>query len=79
MFGSFKNPLKISLTECSYVIEGPGLEKPKSVSFRDVEPEELVNLAEQFEPKKPGARKIVANFTSKEIQGITGNVDVEIS
>ncbi|ERL94345.1 hemocyte protein-glutamine gamma-glutamyltransferase [Dendroctonus ponderosae] len=74
----FKNPLDIALTDCVYTIEGPGLQKPKLVNFRNVEPQETVNFSHEFTARKIGQRKIVVSFTSKQIQNITGSKKIEI-
>lgn len=75
---SFKNPLNVPLTSCSYTVEGPGLQKPKSVGYRDVQPNELVDLTETFKAKRVGERQIIANFTSNQIQGVTGSTQITI-
>jgi transglutaminase 1 len=75
---SFQNPLSVPLVECSYTVEGPGLQKPKTVRHGDVQPNEVVYLTETFKAKRVGERLIVANFTSKQIQGISGTVKVTV-
>lgn len=66
------------LTDCSYTIEGPGLKKPKTVQYNDVQPKETVNLNESFKAKRPGDRRIVVNFNSKQIQGVSGSKKIII-
>ncbi|RZC41015.1 hemocyte protein-glutamine gamma-glutamyltransferase [Asbolus verrucosus] len=75
---SFQNPLSIPLTGCSYTVEGPGLERAKTVLYGNVQPNESVNLTETFKAKRPGKRPIVASFTSKQIQGIERSIDLTI-
>ncbi|XP_017782167.1 PREDICTED: hemocyte protein-glutamine gamma-glutamyltransferase-like [Nicrophorus vespilloides] len=76
---SFRNPLEdMPLTECTVTVEGPGLSKPKTISKPDVGPSEVVEFSEFFTPKRLGQRSIVANFNSKEIQGINGCATVAI-
>lgn len=75
---SFQNPLDVPLTLCSYTVEGPGLQKPKTVSYGNVQPKENVVLRETFRAKRTGERLVVVNFTSKEIQGISGSTKVEV-
>ncbi|KAJ8921066.1 hypothetical protein NQ315_015862 [Exocentrus adspersus] len=75
---SFQNPLNVALTECSYTVEGPGLHKPKTVKYRDVGAKEAVTVTESFTAKKTGQRRVVANFTSKQIQNVNASTRVEI-
>ncbi|CAH0557746.1 unnamed protein product [Brassicogethes aeneus] len=75
---SFTNPLSIPLTQCSYTVEGPGMERAVTTLFRDVEPKEPVTIQQVFQIKKSGERAIIATFTSKEIQGITGSTRVMV-
>lgn len=75
---SFRNPLDLPLTDCTYTIEGPGLQKPKIVKYRDIQANETVIVDENFVPRRQGERKIVCNFNCKEIQGIGGSVTVYI-
>lgn len=75
---SFTNPLQQPLTECTYTVEGPGLQKPKTEQLRDVEAGEAMTFTETFVARRSGMRKIVVNFNSKEIQGLNGSVTAEI-
>lgn len=68
----------MTLTECNYSLEGPGLQKPKLKEFRDVEPYEDIIFEETFNAKRPGARKIVVNFNCKQFQGVDGSVTVHV-
>ncbi|EFA03506.1 hemocyte protein-glutamine gamma-glutamyltransferase [Tribolium castaneum] len=73
---SFQNPLDLPLTDCIYTIEG--LQKPKTVQFRDVQPKETVNISDSFKAKRPGERRIVVNFNSRQMQGISGTSKVTV-
>lgn len=75
---SFRNPLDIPLTSCQYTVEGPGLKKPVAKKYRDINPQEFVNIDENFTAKKTGDRKIVVSFTSKEIHAINGSTSIKI-
>lgn len=75
---SFQEPLRIPLTECSYTIEGPGLQKSKTVKYRDINHHEDITFTETFTAKKAGSRRIVISFTSKQIQNITSCTTVKI-
>ncbi|EGI63125.1 Hemocyte protein-glutamine gamma-glutamyltransferase [Acromyrmex echinatior] len=75
---SFKNPLKKTLTNCQFNYAGPGLSRNKTLTFRDVGPEENVYVEHQLVPQKPGEQKIIATFTSKELVDITGCATVDV-
>lgn len=75
---SFQNALNVTLTDCFFTIEGPGLQRPKQVQFRDVRPGELVTFNETFVPRRQGERKIVATFTSRQMSEITGSSSVNV-
>ncbi|KYM93428.1 PREDICTED: hemocyte protein-glutamine gamma-glutamyltransferase-like [Cyphomyrmex costatus] len=75
---SFKNPLKRTLTNCQFNYAGPGLSRNKTLTFRDVRPEEDVYVEHQLVPQKPGEQKIIATFTSKELVDITGCATVDV-
>ncbi|CAG9854836.1 unnamed protein product [Phyllotreta striolata] len=75
---SFKNPLNMPLTDCSYTVEGPGVSKAKEIKFRDVKPKELVSISESFVAKKPGDKKIIVNFNSKQVHNIHGTSNITI-
>ncbi|CAG9771687.1 unnamed protein product [Ceutorhynchus assimilis] len=75
---SFTNPLNIQLTNCIYTIEGPGLQKPKTVKHENIEPRTEVRFNHTFTPQKIGARKLVVSFTSKQIQNISASSIVRI-
>lgn len=75
---SFKNPLKMPLTECKFNYAGPGLSKNKTIGFRDVDPEEEVYVEHQLVPQKPGAQKVIATFTSRELVDVTGSAAIDV-
>nr|XP_023022029.1 hemocyte protein-glutamine gamma-glutamyltransferase-like isoform X1 [Leptinotarsa decemlineata]XP_023022031.1 hemocyte protein-glutamine gamma-glutamyltransferase-like isoform X1 [Leptinotarsa decemlineata] len=75
---SFRNPLDVPLTGCSYTAEGPGIRKPKIIKYRDVLPKEVINMSQSFTAKGSGVRKIVFNFTSKEIHNVHGSTKIKI-
>lgn len=75
---SFKNPLQKTLTDCKFNYAGPGLTKNKTLSFRDVEPEEDVYVEHQLVPQRAGSQKIIATFTSKELVDVTGSTNVDV-
>ncbi|XP_078586335.1 coagulation factor XIII A chain-like [Branchiostoma floridae x Branchiostoma japonicum] len=75
---TFTNPLDRLLTNCEFNIEGPGLQKPKTVFFRNIRPGETVKIEERFTPKRAGLKEIVANFSSSELCDITGEAEVQV-
>ncbi|KAK0181356.1 hypothetical protein PV327_003648 [Microctonus hyperodae] len=75
---SFKNPLKITLTNCVFNYAGPGLSKNKMLKFRDVAPLESVRVEHELVPQRSGAQKIIATFTSKELVDVTGSAAVDV-
>lgn len=66
------------MTNCSFTIEGPGLQKPQTVEHRDVEPEEEVEFSHTFTARKVGQRKLVVSFNSKEIKHLSASKVVTI-
>ncbi|XP_067006907.2 hemocyte protein-glutamine gamma-glutamyltransferase [Anabrus simplex] len=76
---SFQNPLPTVLTDCCFWVEGPGLQRPKVVPYKDVKPAELVSFTEYFIPKRVGQRKLVCTFNSKQLSGIAGSCTVSVT
>ncbi|XP_066149834.1 hemocyte protein-glutamine gamma-glutamyltransferase-like isoform X2 [Euwallacea fornicatus] len=74
----FKNPLNVPLTNCSYTVEGPGLQKPKIVEHRNVDPNEEVEFGLSFTAKKTGEKRLVVCFNCKEIKNLTASKIVKI-
>ncbi|XP_046990643.1 hemocyte protein-glutamine gamma-glutamyltransferase-like [Schistocerca americana] len=75
---TFQNPLNRLLTDCTFTIEGPGLNRPKVIPFRDVKPGELVSFTETFRPRKVGDRKLVATFCSQQLPEVSGAATVSV-
>ncbi|XP_072377096.1 hemocyte protein-glutamine gamma-glutamyltransferase-like isoform X2 [Diabrotica undecimpunctata] len=76
---TFHNPLEIPLTQCSYVLEGPGVTKAVSTKHVDVKAKETITVSASFTAKNAGVKKIVVNFTSKEIHNIHGSTNITVS
>uniref|UniRef100_A0A1B6D4M4 Transglutaminase-like domain-containing protein n=1 Tax=Clastoptera arizonana TaxID=38151 RepID=A0A1B6D4M4_9HEMI len=74
----FKNPLKKTLTNCSFLFECPGITKNTKLSYRNVGPEEEARIEHLFTPIQSGEFKVIATFKSKELIDITGNDTIEI-
>nr|CAH0110183.1 unnamed protein product [Daphnia galeata] len=45
---SFMNPISVTLTECEFTIEGPGLVRAQTVKYRDGKPREMISFASSF-------------------------------
>nr|CAH0110185.1 unnamed protein product [Daphnia galeata] len=45
---SFMNPISVTLTECEFTIEGPGLVRAQTVKYRDGKPGEMISFASSF-------------------------------
>lgn len=70
--------MNVTLTDCYFTIEGPGLQRPKQMKHRDIRPGELVQYNETFVPRRQGERKIVATFTSRQMSEIAGSASVNV-
>ncbi|XP_078680703.1 protein-glutamine gamma-glutamyltransferase K-like [Branchiostoma floridae x Branchiostoma belcheri] len=76
---SFKNPLAVKLTNTEFHIEGPGIQKPKCISYRDVRPLEAARTLVTMKPVRPGNRKIIANFQSKQLHDVQGHLEILVT
>merc|ERR1712063_99981 len=75
---SFLNPLSVSLTDCEFTFEGPGLVRPQTVKYRDVKMGEMVSHVQKFIPRSSGDRKIVVTFNSRELVDVIGSKPVPV-
>ncbi|XP_046646771.1 hemocyte protein-glutamine gamma-glutamyltransferase-like [Daphnia pulicaria] len=75
---SFMNPVSVTLTECEFTFEGPGLVRPQTVKYRDVKPGEMISFAQKFIPRFNGERKLVATFNSRELGDIVGSRPIHV-
>ncbi|XP_078689081.1 protein-glutamine gamma-glutamyltransferase K-like [Branchiostoma floridae x Branchiostoma belcheri] len=74
----FKNPLDVSLTQAVFRIEGPGLQRPKTIPYGTIMPGETARIAEGMTPIKAGKKTIVASLTSVQLQQVTGEMEVTV-
>ncbi|XP_018576115.1 hemocyte protein-glutamine gamma-glutamyltransferase-like [Anoplophora glabripennis] len=75
---SFRNPVNVTLTNCVYMVEGPG-DVPKSIRYKDVPPLEEVSIPISFTTgRRTGVRRIIVNFTSQPLVQVTGSLAVNI-
>ncbi|CAH2104455.1 unnamed protein product [Euphydryas editha] len=75
---SFQNPLNVHLTDCYFTFEGPGIQRPRQIRFRDVKPGELVNYQDKFVASRQGERQVVVTFSSRQIDEIFGSAIVNV-
>ncbi|CAH1269454.1 TGM1 [Branchiostoma lanceolatum] len=74
----FTNPLDVKLTQAVFRIEGPGLQKPKTIPHPPIGPKKTVTLTEPITPGKAGKKTIVASFTSDKLQQVTGEKEIVV-
>lgn len=75
---SFKNPLSDDLTNCVLSIEGPGIQKAKQIPQNNVKSNQEFLTAVEMTAVKKGKRKIIANFDSKQLEGVVGSFTVVV-
>ncbi|XP_045033686.1 hemocyte protein-glutamine gamma-glutamyltransferase isoform X1 [Daphnia magna] len=75
---SFMNPISVTLTECEFTFEGPGLVRAQTVKYRDVKPGEMISYVHKFIPRFNGERKLVATFNSRELGDIVGSRPIHV-
>ncbi|XP_041970639.1 hemocyte protein-glutamine gamma-glutamyltransferase-like [Aricia agestis] len=75
---SFQNPLSVHLTDCFFTFEGPGIQRPRQIKFRDVKPNELVNHQDRFVPTRIGDCHVVVTFSSRQIDEVVGSAAVSV-
>lgn len=76
---SFINPLAVTLTDCKLMIEGPGVERTKVLQLRDVKPNNVFSEVVALRPRRGGIREVMATFSSKQLMGVDGSVEIEIA
>nr|XP_006814157.1 PREDICTED: protein-glutamine gamma-glutamyltransferase K-like [Saccoglossus kowalevskii] len=74
-----KNPIPSTLSQCTVSIEGPGLQKPKKVRHNNIIPHGDMKMEVKLTPRKAGNRVIMASFDSKQLDNITGSLDLKIA
>lgn len=75
---SFQNPLNVHLTDSYFTFEGPGIQRPRQIRFRDVKPGEFVSYQDKFVPRRHGERRIVVTFSSRQLDEIFGCTTVNV-
>uniref|UniRef100_A0A914WEB6 Transglutaminase-like domain-containing protein n=1 Tax=Plectus sambesii TaxID=2011161 RepID=A0A914WEB6_9BILA len=68
------NPLPITLTNCSFIVEGPGLLSANKIACSDIPSRGIARVPITVTPWKDGERTIIAHFRSKQLQDVNGSV-----
>lgn len=76
---SFTNSLPIPLTKCEFVIEGPGLQKPKKIKHGTVAAGGDAVITEKLKPMKTGVRTLIVSFDSVELSDMSNSADITVS
>ncbi|CAH2294404.1 -glutamine gamma-glutamyltransferase K [Pelobates cultripes] len=74
----FQNPLEIVLHNAVFHVEGPGLQRPKTVPVGDIGPRKTVSIQENFTPQRPGPRQFIASLESNELSQVHGSTEVVV-
>ncbi|XP_064466745.1 annulin-like isoform X2 [Ornithodoros turicata] len=75
----FVNPLPKPLSKSSFLIEGPGLDKPLKITVKQkIPPHEEAKVVFQLTPHTAGPKSILAKFSSKELSDIDGFKEVQV-
>jgi len=75
---SFTNPLPITLTQCFFMLEAPGILREVKKAYRDVEPKEKVEEVIGFYPRRAGSTKLVVRFNSFDMLDVNGTLAIRI-
>jgi transglutaminase 1 len=74
-----ENPLPISLTKGVFQIEGSGIETPILLKVNEVQPKTFAEVRFAYKPPYVGSAKLIAKFTSKEMDDVDGFRSFEIA
>jgi len=72
------NPVKRVLEDCSFTVEGPGLNRPMRINFRNILPGETVTNSIRLVPDRAGPRNIVVIFHSRQLIDVVGSKQIFI-
>ncbi|XP_076358811.1 hemocyte protein-glutamine gamma-glutamyltransferase-like [Tachypleus tridentatus] len=75
---TFQNPLKRTLEDCVFNIEGPGIAGPYHSKFRDIKPGESITHNEKLVPQQPGSKTIFVTFSSRQLIQLMGSKHIEV-
>jgi len=74
----FMNPLPEALTDCKLMVEGAGVERTKIIQIRDIKGLETMAEVVALRPRRGGLREVMATFSSKQLVGLSGSVELNI-
>ncbi|XP_070552434.1 protein-glutamine gamma-glutamyltransferase K-like [Ptychodera flava] len=74
----FSNPLPITLQVCSFRLEGTGIEGQIKETISDVPAGKDAKLEVKLTPKRVGKSKLIASFHSRQLNSVTGSIDLNI-
>ncbi|KAK7066356.1 hypothetical protein SK128_022864 [Halocaridina rubra] len=75
---SFTNPLPVALTNCSLMVDAPGIMRPKTIQLDNVDPKAEMLYELKMYPWKKTTSTVVATFNSKELIDLTGSTALDI-
>lgn len=67
-----ENPLPIPMTKGIFQIEGSGIKEPLILKVPDIQPKSHAETRFAYKPPYVGSAKLIAKFTSKEIDDVDG-------
>lgn len=67
-----ENPLPIPLTKGVFQIEGSGIIDPHILKVSDIQPKAYAETRFAYKPPYAGSAKLIAKFTSKEMDDVDG-------
>lgn len=73
------NPLPVYLTNCKFLVDGPGLLLAREVPCRDVPPRGQVKASLTLRPWRSGERTIIAHFQAQELHDVQGSKVVYVN
>ncbi|KAM7099810.1 coagulation factor XIII A chain isoform 1-T2 [Molossus nigricans] len=74
----FTNPLQEPLRNVWMRLDGPGVVKPMTKLFREIQPNSTVQWEEVSRPWVSGPRKLIASMTSDSLRHVYGELDLQI-
>ncbi|XP_077984895.1 protein-glutamine gamma-glutamyltransferase K-like [Glandiceps talaboti] len=77
-FVKFTNPLPITLQQCSFRLEGTGIQGQIKKTTRNVPAGKDTELEVKLTPKRVGTSKLLASFHSSQLNQVTGSIELEI-
>ncbi|XP_014675499.1 PREDICTED: hemocyte protein-glutamine gamma-glutamyltransferase-like [Priapulus caudatus] len=72
------NPLPRTLTNCYFIIEGPGIAKPVKLPCSNMQPKGGTAMSYACTPKKPGNKAILVSFSSKQLKDADGFLKLQV-